>query len=72
MTVKAGRKSIARLNQRLFQSQSENQDHADGRIASVYVTQEMMRRLGATKDLIDGYVNYPRSIAGVDVAFLLS
>ena len=44
----------------------------DGRIASIYVTQEMMRRLGATKDLIDGYVNYPRSIAGVDVAFLLS
>jgi phosphoesterase RecJ-like protein len=44
----------------------------DGRIASVHVTQEMMRRLGATKDLIDGYVNYPRSIAGVDVAFLLS
>ncbi|MEE8423929.1 MAG: bifunctional oligoribonuclease/PAP phosphatase NrnA [Thermodesulfobacteriota bacterium] len=44
----------------------------NGRIASVYVTQEMMRRLGATKDLIDGYVNYPRSIAGVDVAFLLS
>jgi phosphoesterase RecJ-like protein len=45
---------------------------SSGRIASVYVAQEMMQRLGATKDFIDGYVNYPRSIAGVDVAFLLS
>ncbi len=44
----------------------------NGRIASMYVTQEMIQRLGATKDLIDGYVNYPRSISGVDVAFLLS
>ncbi len=40
--------------------------------AKAWVAQEMMQRLGATKDFIDGYVNYPRSIAGVDVAFLLS
>ena len=43
----------------------------DGSIASVYVDREMMERVNATKDLTDGFVNFPRSIAGVEVAFLI-
>lgn len=40
----------------------------DGQIASIFITQEMFREAGATPDLAEGFINYPRSIAGVEVA----
>ena len=39
-----------------------------GDFASITVTQEMYDRTGATAELTDGFVNYPRSIGGVEVA----
>lgn len=40
----------------------------DGRIASITIFQEDMERLGATADFLEGFINYPRSIDGVQVA----
>ena len=42
-----------------------------GRYASVRVTREMMQRHGAEEYMLDRFVNYPRSIAGVEVAILM-
>jgi phosphoesterase RecJ-like protein len=39
-----------------------------GKIASLAVTNDMYARTGATAELTDGFVNYPRSINGVEVA----
>jgi phosphoesterase RecJ-like protein len=39
-----------------------------GRYASVTVTAEMYDQIGAGAELTDGFVNYPRSIRGVEVA----
>jgi len=39
-----------------------------GFFASLAVTLDMYERTGATPELTDGFVNYPRSIAGVEVA----
>ena len=39
-----------------------------GDYASVAVTQEMYESTGSDAELTDGFVNYPRSIAGVEVA----
>jgi phosphoesterase RecJ-like protein len=41
-----------------------------GDFASVTVTLDMYRKSGASPDLTDGFVNYPRSIHGVEVAIL--
>lgn len=38
-----------------------------GRLASVSVTTEMMARTGTGPEYTDGFVNYPRSIKGVEV-----
>jgi len=38
-----------------------------GRLASVSVTTEMMEQSGAGPEYTDGFVNYPRSIKGVEV-----
>ena len=40
----------------------------DGQAASVTVTNEMYAACGADAELTDGFVNYPRSIRGVEVA----
>ncbi|MDD5285786.1 MAG: bifunctional oligoribonuclease/PAP phosphatase NrnA [Desulfuromonadaceae bacterium] len=40
----------------------------DGMAASVTVTLDMYRATGADAELTDGFVNYPRSIRGVEVA----
>ena len=42
-----------------------------GQVASVAVTKEMMKETGTGPDETDGFVNYPRSIEGVEVAFLV-
>ena len=39
-----------------------------GDIASITVTLDMYAKTGATSELTDGFVNYPRSIRGVEVA----
>jgi bifunctional oligoribonuclease and PAP phosphatase NrnA len=39
-----------------------------GDVASVTVTLDMFERAGGTAELTDGFVNYPRSIRGVEVA----
>lgn len=41
-----------------------------GDYASVTVTLEMYERTGGSAELTDGFVNYPRSIRGVEVAIL--
>jgi len=40
----------------------------NGNFASVTVTMDMYEKTGAGADLTDGFVNYPRSIHGVEVA----
>lgn len=45
--------------------------HADGRIATVWLTQEMLRRAGAKDGDSEGLIDYPRSIAGVDAVALI-
>ena len=45
--------------------------HADGRIASVLLTAEMMKRAGATSADTEGLVDYPRTISGVEGVALL-
>jgi phosphoesterase RecJ-like protein len=39
-----------------------------GTCASVTVTLDMYKKSGASAELTDGFVNYPRSIQGVEVA----
>ncbi|WP_305046277.1 DHH family phosphoesterase [Geoalkalibacter sp.] len=41
-----------------------------GQFASLVLTDEMMRTTGARHEHTDGFVNYPRSIRGVEVAIL--
>jgi phosphoesterase RecJ-like protein len=45
--------------------------HHGGRIATAFVTQEMLARAGATPGDTEGLTDYPRSIAGVQAAALL-
>jgi phosphoesterase RecJ-like protein len=40
----------------------------EGKAASVTVTLDMYANTGADSELTDGFVNYPRSIRGVEVA----
>lgn len=40
----------------------------DGRAASLTVTRDMYAATGADAELTDGFINYPRSIRGVEVA----
>jgi phosphoesterase RecJ-like protein len=44
--------------------------HVDqsGLYASILVSREMFESTGATADMIDGFINYPRRIEGVEVA----
>jgi phosphoesterase RecJ-like protein len=39
-----------------------------GRYGSIVITQEMFAKAGSTEAEIDGFINYPRSIEGVEVA----
>jgi phosphoesterase RecJ-like protein len=42
----------------------------DGHIASVVIKREMFRMTGTSKEDTEGFVNFPRSIRGVEVAVL--
>lgn len=41
-----------------------------GQVASITVSLDMYAATGTTAELTDGFVNYPRSVAGVEVAIL--
>ena len=43
----------------------------DGKVASVVVTKQMMKETETGSDATDGFVNYPRSIDGVEVAIMV-
>lgn len=43
-----------------------------GRYASVAMTQDILEKSGASEELADGFVNYPRAIRGVEVALFFS
>jgi len=45
---------------------------ADGRVASLEVTPEMLARTGASSDMLEGFVNQGRRLRGVEVAVLVS
>ncbi len=42
-----------------------------GRVALMVVTEEMYRKSGASKEMTESFVNYPRSIEGVKVALFI-
>jgi len=42
----------------------------DGRVSFVVVTQQMLEEAGATVAMTEDFINYPRSIQGVEVALL--
>ena len=42
---------------------------SSGKVAAVWITQKMFDETGTNSEFSDGLVNYPRSIAGVEVAF---
>lgn len=44
--------------------------HRRGKIASIFVTKEMMKAAGASPDETEGIIGYPRSLTGVEVALL--
>lgn len=44
---------------------------ACGRVATMHTTQQMFKAAGAGPELADSFVNYPRSIQGVEVAIFL-
>jgi phosphoesterase RecJ-like protein len=41
---------------------------ADGKLATITITREMVQRTGTHLDLTDGFINYGRSVDGVEVA----
>lgn len=45
--------------------------HADGRVATAYLSLDMYARAGAAPGDSEGLIDYPRSIAGVDAVALL-
>jgi phosphoesterase RecJ-like protein len=80
--VRAGAKPDF-VSQRLFDSNEEKtlrllalvlgslERSGDGRIATVVVSREMFEATGTGAEHVENFVNYPRSIEGVDVAVLL-
>ena len=42
-----------------------------GRVAALHITREMAAAAGATMEMSSGFINYARSIAGVELAFLV-
>jgi phosphoesterase RecJ-like protein len=41
---------------------------ADGRVACITTMREDLREFASGKDALEGFINYPRSIVGVEVA----
>ncbi|MDY0300051.1 MAG: bifunctional oligoribonuclease/PAP phosphatase NrnA [Trichlorobacter sp.] len=80
--LEAGGFSAWDVSEKLYESQPRKQLEllscalstlefvADGRAASITVTTDMYEKTGAGAELTDGFVNYPRSVSGVEVAIL--
>ncbi len=47
------------------------QVRSGGKVAGMHLTREMVERSGAAMDASSGFINYARSIAGVEIAFLV-
>ena len=45
--------------------------YEEGRIAFIYVTREQLRAANATSDMTEGFIDFPLSVAGVEVAVCL-
>jgi phosphoesterase RecJ-like protein len=45
-------------------------DHDGVKVATLLVTDDMLKETGATRELSDGFVNYARSVEGVEVGVL--
>ena len=45
--------------------------YEEGRIAFIYVTREQLRSANATSDMTEGFIDFPLSVAGVEVAVCL-
>lgn len=70
------------ISQRIYESNSANKIKllasvlntleltSDGKVASLVVTLDMLNKANATKELADGFVNYARTIEGVEVGVL--
>ena len=43
---------------------------SDGKVASLIVTLDMLNKAATTKEIVDGFVNYARTIEGVEVGVL--
>lgn len=78
--LEAGRFSAWDVSEKLYESQPRKQLEllsyalstlefiCDNKAASLVVTTDMYTQTGATAELTDGFVNYPRSVNGVEVA----
>jgi len=42
----------------------------DGRVGTMVVTQQMLKEAGATVAMTEDFINFPRSVQGVEVALL--
>jgi len=47
------------------------EQHHDGALSTLCVTDEMLAEIGATPEMTDGFVNYGRMVAGAEVAALM-
>lgn len=45
--------------------------HCGGQVASMYLTQQMAQRAGASMEESTGIINYARAVAGVEIAFFI-
>lgn len=54
----------------LVRALSTLQVSPDGLVAALTVTEEMLDETGCTTDMVDGFINYARSVEGVQVAVL--
>jgi len=71
---------VSKLSNRLFKNHSLEwtrllgeaintlKTYHGGRVSTLYVTREMLQRVGATEEHINGMIQYGKDIAGVDLA----
>ena len=70
------------ISQRVYESQPANklkllasvlntlEVSSDGKIATLFVTLDMLNKAKAAKEVVDGFVNYSRPIEGVEIGIL--
>ncbi len=82
--IEAGNLNTAEIHQRIYDDKSVSdyhllglalnniELHCDGRLATMYITHEMLEQTGTSYQDIEGLVNYPLSIRGVEVSVMFS